>query len=179
MKRLEKLAALVLLPRVHLIRSSGCLALHSLLRGAIIPTPRQQGADRRNATTGSSHWSKARRLQRVFALDMARAPCADTARSGSFLLSLSSTSPSGAHGAPAAVSPGAAHPRGRCRPGRRVHRCSSHAMGTTHGVGSKKRARCTPTGLLWGVHCTIALAFPIRFRDRPTCTTGVDHHALR
>ena len=34
---LEKLAALVSLPRVHLVRYSGCLALHSHLRGAIIP----------------------------------------------------------------------------------------------------------------------------------------------
>jgi hypothetical protein len=39
---LEKLAALVPLPRVHLVRSAGCLAPHSKLREAIIPTPRQQ-----------------------------------------------------------------------------------------------------------------------------------------
>jgi len=38
---LEKLAALVPLPRVHLIRYGGCLAPHSHLRGAIIPTPRR------------------------------------------------------------------------------------------------------------------------------------------
>ena len=42
---LEKLAALVPLPRVHLVRYGGCLAPHSHLRGAIIPTPRQQGVD--------------------------------------------------------------------------------------------------------------------------------------
>ena len=40
---LEKLAAIVPLPRVHLVRYAGCLAPHSQLRGAIIPTPRQQG----------------------------------------------------------------------------------------------------------------------------------------
>jgi Putative transposase len=39
----EKLAALVPLPRVHLVRYGGCLASHSHLRRAIIPTPRQQG----------------------------------------------------------------------------------------------------------------------------------------
>jgi hypothetical protein len=35
---LEKLAALVPLPRAHLVRYSGCLAPHSKLRSAIIPT---------------------------------------------------------------------------------------------------------------------------------------------
>jgi hypothetical protein len=34
---LEKLAALVSLPRAHLVRYSGCLAPHSTLRPAIIP----------------------------------------------------------------------------------------------------------------------------------------------
>jgi Putative transposase len=40
---LEKLAALVPLPRVHLVRYGDCLAPHSHLRGTIIPTLRQQG----------------------------------------------------------------------------------------------------------------------------------------
>jgi hypothetical protein len=35
----EKLAALVPLPRVYLVRYGGCLAPHRHLRGAIIPTP--------------------------------------------------------------------------------------------------------------------------------------------
>lgn len=39
---LEKLSALVPLPRVHLVRYGGCRAPHSLWRGALIPTPRQQ-----------------------------------------------------------------------------------------------------------------------------------------
>ena len=47
---LEKLAAVVPLPRVHLVRYAGCLAPHSQLRGAIIPTPRQQGVDGREAS---------------------------------------------------------------------------------------------------------------------------------
>jgi hypothetical protein len=71
---LEKLAALVPLPRVHLIRYGGCLAPHSQRRGAIIPTPRQQGVDGHEATTGTAHWSWARLLGRVFALDMATCP---------------------------------------------------------------------------------------------------------
>ena len=67
---LEKLAALVPLPRVHLVRYAGCLAPHSKLREAIIPTPRQQGVDGDEAKTGTPSWSWARLLGRVFALDM-------------------------------------------------------------------------------------------------------------
>ena len=57
---LEKLAALVPLLRVHLVRYGGCLAPHSQLREAIIPTPRQQGVDGGDTRTGSSRWSWAR-----------------------------------------------------------------------------------------------------------------------
>jgi hypothetical protein len=72
---LEKLAALVPLPRMHLVRYGGCLAPHSHLRGAIIPTPRQQGIEDEAATdTGAPRWRWARLLKRVFALDMARCP---------------------------------------------------------------------------------------------------------
>jgi hypothetical protein len=71
---LEKLAALVPLPHVHLVRYGGCLAPHSHLRGAILPTPRQQGLDEPEACPASPRWSWARLLQRVFALDMARCP---------------------------------------------------------------------------------------------------------
>ena len=71
---LEKLAALVPLPRVHLVRYGGCLAPHSHLRGAIIPTPRQQGIDEEATDTGSPRWNWVRLLKRVFALDMARCP---------------------------------------------------------------------------------------------------------
>src|SRR2546426_522536 len=45
LERLEKLAALVPLPHVHLVRYGGCLAPHSHLRESVIPTPRQQGID--------------------------------------------------------------------------------------------------------------------------------------
>jgi hypothetical protein len=72
---LEKLGALVPLPCMHLARSGGCLAPHSHLREAIIPTPRQQGmADEAATDTASPRWSWARLLKRVFVLDMARCP---------------------------------------------------------------------------------------------------------
>jgi hypothetical protein len=74
MELLEKLAALVPLPRMHLVRYGGCLAPHSHLRGAIIPTPHQQGLDEEATDTGSPRWSWAQLLKRVFALDMARCP---------------------------------------------------------------------------------------------------------
>lgn len=71
---LEKLAALVPLPRMHLVRYGGCLAPHSHLRRAIIPTPRQQGVEEAATATASPRWSWAQLLKRVFALDMARCP---------------------------------------------------------------------------------------------------------
>jgi len=71
---LEKLAALVPLPRMHLVRYNGCLAPHSHLREAIIPTPRQQGMADEAPDTGAPRWSWARLLKQVFALDMARCP---------------------------------------------------------------------------------------------------------
>jgi hypothetical protein len=71
---LEKLAALVPLPRVHLVRYGGCLAPHSHLRGAIRPTPRQQGLDGEEAHTGTPYWPWARLLGRVFGLEMSTCP---------------------------------------------------------------------------------------------------------
>jgi hypothetical protein len=71
---LEKPAALVPLPRVHLVCYGGCLTPHSHLRGAIIPTPCQQGLEEQEDRTASPRWSWARLLKRVFALDMARCP---------------------------------------------------------------------------------------------------------
>jgi hypothetical protein len=74
MELIEKLAALVPLPRMHLVRYGGWLAPHSHLRGAIIPTPRQQGMADAALDTGSPRWGWARLLKWVFALDMARCP---------------------------------------------------------------------------------------------------------
>jgi hypothetical protein len=68
---LEKLAAIVPLPRAHLVRYAGCLAPQSKLRDTIIPTPRQQGVDSEEAKTGTPYWNWARLLGHVFALDMA------------------------------------------------------------------------------------------------------------
>jgi len=73
--RLAKLAALVPLPRMHLVRSGGCVAPHSHRRGTRIPTPRQQGLDEEATDTGSPHGSWAPLLQRVLALARARCPC--------------------------------------------------------------------------------------------------------
>jgi hypothetical protein len=71
---LEKLAAIVPLPCAHLVRYAGCLAPHSKLRDAIIPTSRQQGADGEATQTGTPSWNWARLLGCVFDLDMANCP---------------------------------------------------------------------------------------------------------
>jgi len=71
---LEKLAALVPLPHVHLVRYGGCLAPHSHVRGSIIPTPRQQGLDGEEVPTGTPYWPWARLLGRVFGLEMRTCP---------------------------------------------------------------------------------------------------------
>jgi hypothetical protein len=70
---LEKLAALVPPPRVHQVRYGGCLAAPSKLRGAITPTPRQQGIEAA-ASPASSRFGWARLLKRVFDIDMERCP---------------------------------------------------------------------------------------------------------
>jgi hypothetical protein len=74
MELLEKLAALVPLPRLHQVRYGGCLAPHSHLRAASIPTPRQQGVEAPAGSTVSPNWTWARLLKRVFAIDLARCP---------------------------------------------------------------------------------------------------------
>jgi len=71
---LEKLAALVPLPHVHLVRYGGCLAPHSHLREAIRPTLRQQGLDGEEAPPGTPYWPWARLLGRVFGLEMCTCP---------------------------------------------------------------------------------------------------------
>jgi hypothetical protein len=71
---LEKLAALIPLPHVHLVRYGGCLAPHSHLRGSVIPTLRQQGVDGAATQTGTAYWTWARLLGRVFDLEMATCP---------------------------------------------------------------------------------------------------------
>jgi hypothetical protein len=70
---LEKLAALVPLPRAHLVCYGGCFAPHSTLRAAVIPTPRQQGVDGEEMRPGTPYWHWASLLDRVF--DLAMATC--------------------------------------------------------------------------------------------------------
>lgn len=77
---LENLAALVPLPRMHLVRYGGCLAPHSKLRTAITPTPRQQGAEKPEDRRASPNWRWARLLKRVFAIDMERCPVCQQGR---------------------------------------------------------------------------------------------------
>src|SRR2546427_1395720 len=62
---LEKLAALVPLPHVHLVRYGGCLAPHSYLRGVIRPTLRQQGLDGEEAQPRTPYWPWAKLLGRL------------------------------------------------------------------------------------------------------------------
>jgi hypothetical protein len=71
---LEKLAALGPLPRMHLMRSGGCLAPHSQLRRLITPTPRPHGVEAPPAGSASPRWGWARLLTRVFAFDLERCP---------------------------------------------------------------------------------------------------------
>jgi hypothetical protein len=70
---LEKLAALVPLPRLPLVRYGGCLAPPSQLRRLITPTPRQQGTEA-PAASAAPRWSWARLLKRVFTFDLERCP---------------------------------------------------------------------------------------------------------
>jgi len=77
---IEKLAALVPLPRQHQVHYGGCLAPHSHVRAALIPTLRQQGADEPAGSTAAPNWSWARLLTRVFAIDMERCPVCQQGR---------------------------------------------------------------------------------------------------
>ncbi len=55
-------------------RYAGLFGATQPLRGAIIPTPRQQGVDGREASVGTPCWSWARLLKRVFDLDLSTCP---------------------------------------------------------------------------------------------------------
>ena len=70
---LEKLAAFVPLPHVHLVRYGGCLAPHSHLRRAI-SRPHGSKASTSRRRTAHPYWSWARRLQRVFDVAMVTCP---------------------------------------------------------------------------------------------------------
>ena len=73
---MQRLAALVPRPRLHLIRFHGVLAPHARLRAAIVPTPAlttpAHAADCAHAPGASTRMSWARLLKRVF--DIERCP---------------------------------------------------------------------------------------------------------
>lgn len=73
---MQRLAALVPRPRLHLIRFHGVLAPHAKLRAAIVPVPAQtttaHATDCAHAHDASAHMSWARLLKRVFDLDVER-----------------------------------------------------------------------------------------------------------
>src|SRR5262249_12941374 len=71
---LEKLAALVPLPHVHLVRYGGCLGPHRHLRGSLIPTPRQQGGDGAETERDPPSWTGAQLWGRVCQLEMITCP---------------------------------------------------------------------------------------------------------
>lgn len=66
---LEKLAALVPIPRVHLIRFHGCLAPHSKIRSKVVPKhDPDESPEGRSSHAGRMSW--ARLLKRVFQIDV-------------------------------------------------------------------------------------------------------------
>lgn len=75
---MQRLAALVPRPRLHLIRFHGVLAPHAKSRVAIVPRPKplasNPSADQAHAHASSTRMSWARLLKRVFSIDMERCP---------------------------------------------------------------------------------------------------------
>jgi hypothetical protein len=73
---MQRLAALVARPRLHLIRFHGVLAPHAKLRAAIVPSPAddstEHAAEHAHHTPARMSW--ARLLKRVFDLDIERCP---------------------------------------------------------------------------------------------------------
>ena len=72
---MQRLAALVPRPRLHLIRFHGVLAPHARLRAAIVPGPAQkpsEQADEHAHAPTRMNW--ARLLKRVFAIDVEHCP---------------------------------------------------------------------------------------------------------
>jgi hypothetical protein len=75
---MQRLAALVPRPRLHLTRFHGVLAPHARLRGAIVPglakRTQAHATDCAHAHGGSARMSWARLLKRVFDIDIERCP---------------------------------------------------------------------------------------------------------
>ncbi|MEO6021840.1 MAG: transposase [Burkholderiales bacterium] len=75
---MQRLAALVPPPRLHLIRFHGVLAPHAKLRAAIVPSPvdnaPQQASEHTHALASPARLSWACLLKRVFEVDIERCP---------------------------------------------------------------------------------------------------------
>ena len=75
---MERLAALVPRPRLHLIRFHGVLAPNAKLRRQIVPAPAERAAapptDHASAQGDTPRMSWARLLKRVFDIDIERCP---------------------------------------------------------------------------------------------------------
>ena len=76
---MQRLAALVPRPRLHLIRFHGVLAPHAKLRATIVPNPAQtttaHAADCDHAHGARARMSWARLLKRVYDFDVERCVC--------------------------------------------------------------------------------------------------------
>ena len=74
---MQRLAALVPRPRLHLIRFHGVLAPNAGLRAAIVPGPPQSTCEHANGHTHSApaRMSWSRLLRRVFDIDVERCVC--------------------------------------------------------------------------------------------------------
>jgi Putative transposase len=74
---MQRLAALVPRPRLHVIRFHGALAPHAKLRAAIVPIPAQtaHAADCAHAHGARARMSWARLLKRVYDIDVERCEC--------------------------------------------------------------------------------------------------------
>ena len=71
---MQRLAALVPRPRLHLIRFHGALAPNAGLRAAIVPGPAQSGPADEHAHGTPARMGWARLLKRVFDIDLEHCP---------------------------------------------------------------------------------------------------------
>ena len=67
---LEKLAALVPIPRVHLIRFHGCLAPHSKIRSQVVPKHDPEDSPSAGHSSHAGRMSWAQLLKRAFQIDI-------------------------------------------------------------------------------------------------------------
>jgi hypothetical protein len=71
---MQRLAALVPRPRLHLTRFHGVLAPNARLRAAIVPGPPESEPVNADAHGASAHMGWARLLKRVFDIDLEHCP---------------------------------------------------------------------------------------------------------